>query len=393
MKRLLFVIVLYSTLFAQTFTSTQSPLAELFLLSAAVCILFLFIWSVFIKFRNKSSVIPEIRCLALMIFLATIFFLIFNAFDLPFLLEDVRELAIPFMALFSSQVLYDTKNDVFYKDLTLFCLIAAACSIYVIMNTGGMVILDSYREDSIKNQIAPLFSQISLITLCLLLIRENKLIIKILLLFAFIALILLPIFLQSRTSQLSLLAGVVVLLLIKYKYKAMLIIVSIALLVIFFFGDSFTEFVIDAFTANRDITDADQLSSGRVTRVFDAFRRISENILGGAMCNPEEAYFVFSEAYPIVHNYLLLKLVRYGLVFSFPFVASFICVCRLFIKALKSMSFISIACILVAIITSIAEYSAPFGPGTSFVICYIIAGRSLTPSYDLTKIKKNCVKN
>ena len=131
------------------------------------------------------------------------------------------------------------------------------------------------------------------------------------------------------------------------------------------------DFLLSTLVGNHDATDLNSISSGRIER----------NLLGIAYINE---YFWEGELFhasniPWIHNYLILRLVRYGawsFLFLFFYFYLFACVMRNIMKVRRQVKLENIGFFLLIVpyFISLLEPSAPFGPGSNVFMLYIILG-------------------
>lgn len=135
----------------------------------------------------------------------------------------------------------------------------------------------------------------------------------------------------------------------------------------------FTDVIVDSFVGQHDITDLNSLSTGRWER----------NLLGVEFLR---THWADGELYelsgiPWIHNYLLLRLVRYGVIWAAPFYLFYLylagAICRrAFNKERVGICNIGYYVLIIQFIISLLEPSAPFGPGTVVFVSYVVLGIS-----------------
>lgn len=139
--------------------------------------------------------------------------------------------------------------------------------------------------------------------------------------------------------------------------------------IIFVFAD-----VIGAsLVGQHDITDINSLSTGRWERNLMGIEFLRTHWADG------ELYEL--SGIPWIHNYLLLRLVRYGVIWAAPFYLFYLylagAICRrAFNKERVGICNIGYYVLIIQFVISLLEPSAPFGPGTVVFVSYVILGIS-----------------
>lgn len=375
MKRILFILALYSTLFYMTFISTLASVGAVCRSVSVAIFVVLSILALYSHFKSRVRLPKEIKLLLLSLFVSFISFGCYKILGCVYLFSDIRELLIPIMILFSAYIVFDVSEHELRKTIILFGVVAAICSVYIVLNTGGFVVEQQYR-DVAKNQIAPFFAQIALVILYYF-IKEEKTRYKILLLMSFICIISLPLFLRARTSLLCVFVGSIILLFREYKRRVFIYLPFVFILLYLCFGDTIFEIINASMFANYDTSDIDSITTGRYGRIEQSLKSIGRNLFFGASMNYIDQGIVFSDSYAPVHVYVLLKVLRYGIFGGISFIMAYCCVLYCGWKSYKMNHTVVFLCLLVAILTSLMEYSSPFGPSTSYVLCYMLLGRQL----------------
>lgn len=381
MKRLLFLLALHSTLFSLAFSGTTAFIGNICRTIAIDIFALLTGLALFKVFVRGVRVSKEIKFFWFSILFSLVSLGFYDLLGCPFLFSDIRELLIPLMILFSSYVLFDINDDILRRDFIVFGVVASFCSVYLVLNTGGFEIYQLYRSGVAKNQIGPFFAQVALVILYYLLSEKDKKT-KVVLIVSFVCICALPIYLRARTSLFCVLFGSVFLLCYKGKLRLLLYISLALIFVNFCFGNYLGGIIQESLFANYDISDIDSLTAGRYSRIERSLQMIRQNLLFGASMSDMSQSVFFSLSDTPVHVYLLLKIVKYGIIGGFSFIMAYCGVVYCGWRSIKNNHTTVFLCLLVAIITSFAEYSSPFGPGTSYVICYMLLGRQLRLSWN-----------
>ena len=162
------------------------------------------------------------------------------------------------------------------------------------------------------------------------------------------------------------------------KYKIIYTILMI--IAIPFFLPMITSFMETVFVGSKDITDLDDLSSGRMDRNIYAIYYFFNYPLMGEL--------VTESGIPNIHNYFLHRLVNYGLC-GLPILAVYFTALFYFIKKwirldIRNKDYVGFWMMTIPFFCSLLEPSAPFGPGLVQAVPFLIFGCSLR-LYDETK--------
>lgn len=295
-------------------------------------------------------------------------------------LGDFRELFIPFAITYSAFHLLKLKEKDIKIGMILIGFVSIFTAIFILVNTGGFEIETIYRDEVAKNQTAPYFAAVG--TICLALGFSGKKNVFFLSYFIIIFLVCLGycMILRARTATLVMLAITLIILYKNYHTKLLIIVPVLAIVLGPLCADQIEVFFSDSIVGEADASDMDDLTNGRTGRMEQSGEFILSHPLTGALSQSGESFNIWMGRYPIVHNYLMWKLVKYGFIFALPFILVYFSVLksafRMFRASWGKYKY-AIICVLVAFITSLSEYSAPFGPGTSFILSYSIYGAYL----------------
>lgn len=376
-RNALFIIWLFATLFYLTLFDNDA-MSNAFKGIVYASFVLLSVSAAIKAFRTNQKINKTIIAWFGCLLLSLLVFLVYHALCFPYHFYDIQEFAIPLLICFSTYELFNIEEDRYNTMIFWLVIAASLCSLYLVIRSGGFVIMDVYRDDVSKNQICPFLSQISLAAFWLA-TKENKAIKKIILYAGFVIATLPTIFFSARTALVCTIIGCFIIGYGRFKKTFFFYLIVLIVLVALFFGNKIWLTLYDSFVANRDVYDLESLSSGRVSRTQEAIQMINNNLFFGASANSRDSAFVFSDFYHVVHNYILLKLVRYGILGGIAFICTYFIVLRLCWIAYKKKDLLALSCLMLAIVTSLTEYCAPFGPGTAFVMCYMTVGLMLQP--------------
>ncbi len=316
----------------------------------------------------------------LMIVIASVISLLSPYYAINKAFLDVKELSVPFVICFSSYYLYRLNALNLRKSLKPILFIGLICATTIIFTTGGLEIVTIYRTGVSKNQTAPFFAYIGLIAFIYFIFDNPSKNIRWFLIAVFIICIGFAIINRARTTLLTSLGIITILLFIKYRFHSVLIIPTIAFFSILLFGNVIDVIIQDSIIGHQDINDLNSITSGRTERNAIAMDFINHHPLFGAFEEGHDCYDIWKDSHKVPHNFILWKLVKYGFVLSFPYVFMYFLIAFKILNILRDNlrnNLVVMAGFFISYITSLSEYSAPFGPGTSFILFYILLGRAI----------------
>lgn len=377
MINLIFLLSILCTIFS--FAFSEFVVGDILQIAAQVLVGLLFLISVFKFFYRHLFKPPQILntwfyCLVVLL----LFLFIFPDYAKENLLSSIRELFIPFAITFSAYVLLNITKKQFLFGILTIAVVSIFASLYTVVNSGGFVIESIYREGVAKNQTAPFYSIIGLVCLFQM-IKNHNLVIKLVLFIAFVCCCMYCIVLRARAATLGLLLVSIMIFWRCYKNKLVFIVPIVACIAFFFLAEQIEFLFETSFVGDTDQTDLNSLSSGRVERNEDSLSFFLSHPIEGAVEGDSLSMVIWSD-YPVPHLYILWKVVQFGLFWGAPFLIIYAMLCndavKLFLKD-NDLLVLSGICLILAIFISLAEYSAPFGPGTSFILCYMLFGYAL----------------
>jgi O-antigen ligase len=248
----------------------------------------------------------------------------------------------------------------------------------VIFDIGGFIIIDQYSFAA-KNQIAPIISSATIILFYLLI--NNFLKDKRKNIFVFILFIVLFAILIIARGRAAIVATVICCLFLFFTYSKKKIITVFLLIVI---GIYVFPFLYDSFFLNHDVNDMNDISSGRINIYERGLQYWLENFWFGEIFATKTFDFT-------PHNFVLLRLVNYGVAggsLSIFLYLTYICFIIKSIKQKKkekSIYNLGYILLIIPFIISLFEYTFPFGPGTSQLINFFMFGQFLRHEYRTIK--------
>jgi hypothetical protein len=333
-------------------------------------------------------------CTLLWYLLMVIFYITGLNFKNPYnTSNDILEPVIPLGLLVLAYKFNFSDNEI-KKFSIIYIIFVTIMGIANIVYYGiGLEIPKIYIENFPKNQIGPILSISSIICFYLFLNniikRKSFAISYIYIIFKIINLICLAL-IRNRSGLLATFIIITFLILFYYKYikkntKVYLNIIAIFVILVFLdittsIFNSSISFLYNSFTANYNISDMDNLSAGRVKIYEIAIIFLKNNFFLGELNS--------SEYVPgIAHNYLLNKVVKYGLIGSIPLIFLYlyivIFIFKTLLKQIKLGRNINLSLLLIwqAIIISFFEYSYPYGPGVSQALSWFLLGQYLSRTF------------
>lgn len=309
----------------------------------------------------------------IVILLILLEFLIFYAFGLRFEFSDVWQLIIVLLCISIGFNLKNIGENRVNQLLQLYAAIGV-CVGLISFNFYKDAIseLNVYAVEG-KNQLGLIISSAAAVALYLgisLPKLSKQWIFRLFFLFGMVILLLMG----ARSAFAALLAFASVLL---YKALTRKQRIWCGVILIIILACSF-DFLFTMLIGNHDVTDLNSISTGRLER----------NMLGIAYINE---YFWEGELYhasniPWIHNYLILRLVRYGIwsfLFLFFYFYLFVGMVRNIIRTRRQVKLENIGFFLLIVpyFISLLEPSAPFGPGSNVFMLYIILGITMRAQY------------
>lgn len=239
----------------------------------------------------------------------------------------------------------------------------------VFMNIGGFVIADQYLTDS-KNSLGAMLATCEVSFLFLFLSQEEKKVRLVALVFFLVGFIVI-LTIRARAALLStvLLSGMFLALHAKGKkmFKWILVAIPLVLILFSFLPMSFGDYLKASISAG---TQGDDVTSGRMGTYQQAIRFIVENPLLGDVENRTSIAWI--------HNFPLLNIYRFGLLYSWPILCLYLYIIlhslKYSIRTKMDFRYAGYTILIVPYIISLLEPTFPFGPGTVTVYNFILLG-------------------
>lgn len=336
-------------------------------LIASICFAILFIVSVFKTNPIKDKIFRSlIICYLLGCISNAYFYFIIGRTKLDIL---NIEILFPLMVAYSSYVLIEIKRDNLKLFLLPICIFSAWCAIQAVIHGLGSLRLLEYEDGDIaKNQIGVAFTVVAIICLVFA-VEKDKNWYRIV--YGILSLINLypAYFLSCRTAQVCYIIVFIFVIYKRYRSSTILLIFVLSVLIILgvhLLGDAFLE----SFIGNREASDIDSLSSGRVSRLYQSWNYFLAHPLVGFL-GSGDGYIFMPEA---AHMFLLFRLERYGCFGAIPFIIIYIKLFNTMLHSVKDNNQLIAGTLLLAYVESLAEYAPPFGPGSSLILMFFLIG-------------------
>ena len=242
----------------------------------------------------------------------------------------------------------------------------------VYQNIGGFIIVDQYLANS-KNSLGAIIATVVISFIYLALYSKKTWRIFYYVLAVLGVAIVLTI--RARASFLALSLVAVIVFMKPTRSKGIgwtMAVISIFILALILLPDGISNYVIDSITAGRERSD---ISSGRMEVYQGALAILKNNPFFGNTFGQQQIGWV--------HNYLLLKLSNFGLIFAWPLLAYYFylllyCIKNMWNKTHLSKGFFifshGFALLLVLFVISMLEPTFPFAPGTAVAFNFIMLG-------------------
>lgn len=323
----------------------------------------------------------------------TLFICLFLLFDLtletPFSRNDILEPFIPLGTLVCSYSTYFREKEKLIVMLIYSFLSSIVGLTNIYFYGEGFILKETYIAGIAKNQIGPILSISSIFLFYSLLLGDKKtkniklnILILSLLIINFACLIII----RNRLGLLAALLSFLIILVLKLikdtsdvRFRWLIFSALSLIVVSIFFPNiisSFFRIIYDSFTLRYNIHDLENLSAGRISVYREAFSFLKDNYLFGQLISPG---FVIGTP----HNFLLNKLVRYGLIGGLPLILFYFYIAGFTFYVLcssicKKMTIdVTILFLIQGIILSLLEYTYPFGPGVSQIVTWTYLGQYL----------------
>lgn len=187
---------------------------------------------------------------------------------------------------------------------------------------------------------------------------------------------------RCRTASAAFVLLVALYILKNWTFRKKIAFFVFMLLLVIVFYNQISDFFTQAITAGKDIEDMDSLSTHRFDRNVAGFDYFMSHFFTGELLRSANLEYI--------HNYLLLRAVRYG-IWVLPLVVLFLYYVIKFtvmiIREINDFVGLGFYILIIPFACSLLEPSAPFGPGSVYMVAYILFGISLSNKYVFEEIE------
>ena len=329
-------------------------------------VVFTFFRSYFLKNRFLVAVIAVIAFLI-------IEFIVFTVGHLRYNMDDVRQIIIVFLCMIVGYTISMDEQQL--SRMSLFYIIGSILlGLYAIVFYTGSFSFEGDRTlITGKNQIGGMVAVGGAIATYFFLTYENRkgMYLALALLAFFVSAIL-----RDRSAFVAFLFFAMVMSFKQFPFYKVFLVLIAMLLFYLFFKSTIYSFFFNSLIGRGDF-DIEDLSTGRSARNEMGIQYFLSHFWEGELQD--------SANIPWIHNYLLLRLVRYG-VWSVFFILVYLLFVVKIIKEYfryKELQFdrMGFFILIIPFFISLLEPSFPFGPGTVQVFVYILFGHALQQDY------------
>ena len=282
-------------------------------------------------------------------------------------------ISISFFIYMISSIIYSKSNSKTYIILMVIYVVLMLMLTFDIFKTyfNGIFISAQYLYDQ-KNSKGPMIDFSILFTIFLILNLKNK-ILKFFLSSSIIFELLVLNLMRSRADLLALYIVLIIFVLKSIRKRLLLaliiIITSILLFIIFLpnLVNSISSTLIEVFIKNYNVNSLNSLSAGRLYYYNKALKIFETNPIMGTL--GLQNYYVDNAFLTLIANYGLIGMILYVPFIGFLFYKIF---ANLLKESIKELRFYISLAWLVTLIISLFEGLPPFGPGTTYLIVWIL---------------------
>lgn len=282
-----------------------------------------------------------------------------------------QEIAISLIAAYVGFYLFDLPEDKKNWFFMPMCGLTGVIAVYsVSVGLGGFIITETSSIELAKNQIGAAFDVFAIVAIVCAMDKDTKLICR----GGYVAFSILNIFpaiyFGCRTALVCYFICMFILVFQEFRWKGILVIPAVIALLAAFGGETVRDMIYSSIVGQRDATDMDNLTSGRITHAVTS--------LGYFFSHPFFGFYGSGDGYnvmpPNAHIYILFRLTKWGVFGAIPYMLLYFSVFKIAYYGFKERNFLISGIFLLAFIESFAEYSPPFGPGSCFVPAFVFLG-------------------
>ncbi len=291
------------------------------------------------------------------------------------MMDTIRDIVLCLFAVFIGWTLNLKKTELEYLLLFFSVMVLFVGFFQVMTNIGGFVIKNQYLVDA-KNSLGVLLGS-SVISMLVVWRTTNRPAIRFWAFVSGLIGIFIILTIRARAAFLAVLFVGLIVLFKSTRGRTFAIVSLILFIVLFitlpFLPDVIYNYVYDSLFSG---TQADDVSSGRLSTYQYALSFLSEGNhiwFGDVNQSDELGHWI--------HNFPLLQVYRYGLVYSLPLLVFYVYLAFFsFAHAFRFSSHIfevGYSLVSIIIIISLLEPTFPFSPGTATLLNYIVLGSTL----------------
>ena len=294
-------------------------------------------------------------------------------------MNEIRSLLISFVCLCVGYAGNYSNSQINMLTYMYAVCVLIAGYFQITINIGAFEIEDLYLVDA-KNALGPMMACAIVIGFYHI-IKPGNLIIKLLMAALVVVGIVEILTIRARLATLACVAVMLFMLLIYIRKQDSKIAILCMLFIIVsacigsLMNDSIRDYVVNSFVQNKE---GDILSS-RGDAYGEALQVLDESPLWGNLFIDRDIQWV--------HNYLLLKLSSFGVIGSLPWICLYLYLSCILLISLRKFDLANIQhfgmiIILIPFIISLGEPLAPYGPGTTILIPFMLYGATLASIKD-----------
>lgn len=320
----------------------------------------------------------------------TIYSLILFSFTLiqPILSYSWLELTVPLGIMFVSSS-YHLKSREKENLLSYFVIILTILSVFTVFYYNGGYSISSIYTVPSKNQMGPLMGAGFIIAYIKLFDKSSGAYYKKIYLFFVLVLIAGSLItIRNRTGILGIIIVILFKMIINLKkqnfthkklFWGITIFTIFLVTAYFWWGELVISYINESMFANYDLTSIDSIATGRISGYSEALVFLKNNLFFGSLTSVS-GY----TGHIAAHNYIINKLVQFGIIFSLPFVLYYAYLIKYAYLHLKKGNY-SGWLLFFSLFVSLFEYTYPFGPGVSqFMLWFLIAQENSNNLFDET---------
>jgi len=320
-------------------------------------------------FRSEFLKSRFLTTIAVLMAFLVIEFVVLYAGHLRFNIDDVRQIVIVFLCMIVGYTISISEKQL--KKMCLFYVIGAVLmGLYaIVFYTGNFSFEGDRTLITGKNQIGGMVAVAGAIAAYFYFTSKTKKLLSLLLALLSFAV---SAVLRDRSAFVAFIFLGVVISFKVFPVHKVIFVLLIMLLAYLLFKSSIDAFFTDALIGRGEL-DVEDLSTGRSVRNAMGIRYVQSHFWVGELFESAEI--------PWIHNYLLLRLVRYGVWSVFFVVIYLLFVLKIakeyFGNKVLRIEHMGFFIAIIPFVISMLEPSFPFGPGTVQVFVYVLFGQAL----------------